>query len=197
MNAKPESNCSIANEPKQATSRLTTEQIEAAKIFLIDDEPILLELYEVYLSAVGFKQISSFTDSVEAVETLRYITPSIILTDIVMPEVSGNFLIKLIRTYEHLRTVPIVAVTSNTDTESQETIMRKGADSVMHKPVDAKSLTDRVFQTLESTLKLKNQLSVAQARENQKSEQKKAQMMTVESDLRHMMRYSDDTPVDS
>lgn len=182
---------------KTDNSRLTNEQMENAKIFLIDDEPIVLELYETYLSATGFSQIYSFTDSVEAIETLRFLTPSIILTDISMPEVSGNFLIKLLRTYEHLQTVPIVAVTSNTDAGAQESILRKGADSVMHKPVDAKSLSDRVLQILESSLKLENQLSQAEQRETVKTEEKKAQMRNVESDLRDMMRYSEDAPVDS
>lgn len=188
MNRNSTLAASLTEGSKHEPFKLTTEQINDAKIFLIDDEPIILELYEVYLQEAGFSKIYSFTDSVEAIETLRHLTPSIILTDITMPEVSGNFLIKLLRTYEHLQAVPIVAVTSNTDEDAQESILRKGADFVMHKPVDAEMLTAKVFKILESALKLKTQLCEAQARENKKSEIKKAEMRSVESDLRDMLR---------
>lgn len=171
-----------------AAAQLTSHQKKSAKIFLIDDEPIILELFEVYLTDAGFRSIFAFTDSVEAVETLRFVTPSIILTDISMPEVSGNFLIKLIRTFDHLSAVPIVAITSNTTEEAQESILRKGADAVIHKPVDAKILCDKVFQILESTLRLQNQISEADEREQKQNEQKKAEMISIESDLRDLMR---------
>lgn len=169
-------------------NQLAEEQIHSAKIFLIDDEPIILEVIEFYLSSTGFSNVYAFTDSVEAVETLRYVTPGIILTDINMPEVSGNFLIKLIRTYNHLKTTPIVAVTSETDEEVQEAILRNGADAVIHKPVDKKTLTDKISQILKSTFKLQNQISEAEAREQELVEQKKKDAMSLESNLRNLMR---------
>lgn len=176
-----ENTTSAADIPSQA-------HIQSAKIFLIDDEPIILELFEVYLRDAGFSNIYPFTDSVEAVETLRYLSPSIILTDINMPEVSGNFLIKLIRTFDHLQRVPIVAVTSDTTEEAQETILRKGADAVIHKPVDDRTLVEKVFQILQSTVRLQNQLSEAEEREQQRLNERKAERMSLESELRDMMR---------
>lgn len=169
-------------------NQLTLEQKQSAKIFLIDDEPIILELFSVFLCDAGFKNVSAFTDSVEAIETLRYVTPSIILTDINMPEVSGNFLIKLIRTYDHLSTTPIVAITSNTTEEARESILRKGADAVIHKPVDSATLCSKVSQILESTLRMNSQISEAEEREQQKVDQKKAAVISLESSLRDMMR---------
>ncbi len=168
--------------------RLGQEELESAKIFLIDDEPIVLELYEEYLSAAGFTQIFSFTDSVEAIETLRYLTPSIIVTDITMPEVSGTFLIKLLRTYEHLQTVPVVAATANNDKAMLEGLLRKGADAIIQKPVSVETFAQVIKQILQSTLKLQNQIAVAEEHEQQKSDQKKAEMISIESNLRDMMR---------
>ncbi len=167
---------------------MSQEESKSAKIFMIDDEPIILNVYTEFFSIAGFKNVFAFTDPVEAVETLRYVTPDIILTDINMPEVSGNFLIKLIRTFEHLRTVPIVAITSDVSEESTETTIRKGADSVIHKPLDAITLTECVSKILESTRKLQYQLSEAELREHELSQKKKAALMSVESDLRNMMR---------
>lgn len=170
------------------TYTMSAEEKSATKVFLIDDEPLILELYEVFLATAGFDNVYAFSDSVEAIETLRFLTPSIILTDIHMPEVSGNFLIKLIRTYEHLRTVPVVAITSDKAEESQKITMRKGADLVMHKPVNSATLAKCVTQVMASTNKLKIQLSEADQREQKLNEQKKAAMMSLESDLRNMMR---------
>jgi len=171
-----------------AMTKLTNEQKQSAKIFMIDDEPIVLNLFEAFLAEAGFKKIFPFTDSAEAIETLRFVTPSIILTDINMPEVSGSFLIKLIRTFEHLRTVPILAVTSNTSEQDREIILRKGADAVIHKPVDDSELVDKVSLMLGSTLRLKDRLSEADEIEQQRVNKKKAEMMSVESSLRDMMR---------
>jgi DNA-binding NarL/FixJ family response regulator len=105
-----------------------------------------------------------------------------------MPEVSGNFLIKLIRTYEHLRTVPIVAVTSDTDDETREGILRKGANRVMYKPVDKAKIVDCVRRSIESHRKLTLQLSKAKSREQAQSEQKNAEQISLESNLRNLMR---------
>lgn len=174
--------------PPASPASAADEQILSAKIFLIDDEPIIIELFEAYLREAGFQNIFPFTDSVEAIETLRYVTPSIILTDINMPEVSGNFLIKLIRTYEHLRTVPIVAVTSNTTKEANETTLRKGADAIVHKPVDETTLIGKVVQILETTMRLKQQIFDADEREQQRIDERKAQLRSFESNLRDMMR---------
>lgn len=181
-------NDSIDSANSKEDRVLTVEEKKSAKIFLIDDEPLILEIFECYLSEAGFQSVYAFSDSVEAFETLRYVTPSIILTDIHMPEVSGNFLIKLIRTYEHLKTVPIVAITSDTAVNARENVLRKGADTVMHKPVDATALTSCVSKVLSSTLKLKSQLSAAENREQQDSEVKKAKLMSSESNLRNLMR---------
>lgn len=188
MNIRTDNPAASTDSPINPPVLLDDEQLQSAKIFLIDDEPIIVELFEVYLRDAGFQNIFPFTDSVEAIETLRYVTPSIILTDISMPEVSGNFLIKLIRTYEHLQTVPIVAVTSNTTAEALESTIRKGADAVIHKPVDEKTLTEKVIKILQSTNRLKQQISVADEREQQLMDEKKAQLRCFESNLRDMMR---------
>jgi DNA-binding response OmpR family regulator len=109
-----------------------------------------------------------------------------------MPEVSGDFLIKLIRTFQHLRSVPIVAVTSDANEESNTSILRKGADAIIHKPVDAETLVDRVTETLLRTMENPTPNPKTENCDNL-IEQKKAAVKSAEAELWNILREQDRT----
>lgn len=176
------------NEQPSSTNNVSIEDIKAAKIFMIDDEPLILELYEVYLSSAGYTGLFSFTDSVEAIETLRFVTPDLILTDVQMPEVSGNFLVKLIRTYPHLKTVPVIAVTSDTSDEVRDNILRKGANKVIHKPLDAARMIAEVSTALKAAGEMKQSKTQAEQKKQETYQRRKADAISMESSLRGLVR---------
>ena len=134
---------------------------------MIDDEALILELYEVFLSQAGYTELHSFTDSVEAIETLKYVTPDLILTDLQMPEVSGNFLIKLMRTYRHLQNVPIIAITSDTSDGVRDKVLQRGANAVVHKPVNAESLVEFVSLGLKANEEIKSKQEKAELKKQE------------------------------
>lgn len=169
----------------------SVELITSAKIFQIDDEPIVIKMHEAILENAGFSNVYSFTDSVEAIETLRYVTPGVILTDIDMPDVSGDFLIKLIKTFQHLREVPIITVTSNTEAESNEMILRKGAEAIVHKPVSAETLLQQVCTALKKSLISQSKLPMASTEKEKLVEDKKEAVKTAEAELWKLLREED------
>ena len=163
-----------------------------AEIFVVDDEQIVIDTLSYYLSKAGFENIHGFSSSTEAIDTLRFIQPSIILTDIHMPDVSGSFLTRLIRTFSHLKSVPIVVVTSDKRPETAEAIIAKGADSVLVKPVKEEDFIKHVKQTLKKSAMLKELVTAAE-QELQESEEQKRQWNAAairinESNLRDLYR---------
>lgn len=159
-----------------------------AKIVMIDDEPLILELYEVYLSQAGYRELHSFSDSVEAIELLKFVTPDLILTDLQMPEVSGNFMIKLIRTYRHLQNVPIIAITSDTSEGIRDDIMKRGANAVVHKPINAEKLLEFVTLGLKANEEVKNNQEKAERQKQEVYQRRKANAISAENNLRNLVR---------
>lgn len=175
--------------PQIASSdKLVLESFNDAKIFLIDDEEIVVKLFTLYLQRNGFTNVFGFTDSTEALDTLRFVTPDIILTDIHMPEVSGSFLTKLIRSFEHLSNVPIVAVTADIREETRDSILRKGANDIMYKPVEESEMMQRIARLLNESSQRKKKFFAAQSAHKLKMKQRKAAQSVRENELRNILR---------
>jgi len=72
-----------------------TEQVQ--KICIIDDDPFLLDMYNLKFQQAGYK-VMCFTDSSEALEALRGEEKfDVVLLDLVMPKVDGFGLLQTIR----------------------------------------------------------------------------------------------------
>jgi|ERR1700683_5399428 DNA-binding NtrC family response regulator len=57
-------------------------------IYVVDDEPVIASTLAAILNASGF-QATAFTDPETALETSKSVKPSLLLTDVVMPEMNG------------------------------------------------------------------------------------------------------------
>ncbi len=91
----------------------------------------------------------------EGLEIARDIIPDIIIADIVMPEMDGIELSRLIKDDINTSHVPLIMLTARTRTESQIKGFRAGADAYITKPFDEQILQTRVYQLLESREKLR------------------------------------------
>lgn len=125
----------------------------AYQIFLIDDEQIVLDVYCSALMDAGYRNLHTFTQAKEAINMLRCLRPDLILTDIHMPDVSGNVLTRLVRELDHLDSIPVVAITSDIRKETADEIFKQGADAVLMKPVTLDELIDQVSSARERAAK--------------------------------------------
>src|SRR6266436_3507771 len=94
--------------------------------------------YEVRIADSGRK----------ALESAREKPPTILISDIVMPEMDGYTLCKQIKSDEELRDVPVVLLTSLTAAEEVLKALECGADSFIRKPYDAEYLLSRMEHIL-------------------------------------------------
>ena len=84
-------------------------------------------------------------DGHEGYEKAIALHPDLVVTDIMMPRMSGDELIRSLRQRPDLRGLPIVALTAQADPESRLELLRGGADdSHLDKPFSAKELCARV-----------------------------------------------------
>ncbi len=121
-----------------------TPAVSTAQIFLIDDEEIVLETFSAFLQERGFTNLHRFTSASDAIRMLRCLRPDLILTDVHMPEFSGGDLTKLVREFEHLESIPVVAITADDRPETLDFVLQQGADAVMVKPVTVDELVTTV-----------------------------------------------------
>jgi DNA-binding response OmpR family regulator len=115
---------------------------------VIDDSPLVLAMATDALEAAGFDVVA--TDfGIEANQVIyRDPPPDIILIDVMMPLLSGDQKVKLIKERERSRNIPILLISSKEKTELEELTRTSGADGFIQKPFDAATLVQAVRTTL-------------------------------------------------
>jgi CheY-like chemotaxis protein len=125
-----------------------------AEIFVIDDEQIVVDTLTHYLQSAGFEKVSGFSDAAEAVTNMRLVSPDLIITDIRMPGMSGKRVTKIVRGFPQLSHVPVIAVTSDSRSETLDSIIQAGAESVLLKPVTRELLINRALHAIDEAIEL-------------------------------------------
>lgn len=110
-----------------------------ATILVIEDDELNMALFKEILTARGYALLTAATGPM-ALECLRTARPDLIVMDMVVPEISGLDLIKIIKDDETLRPIPIVAVTSLPAKLYKDQIMATGCDAYVAKPLSVTTL---------------------------------------------------------
>ncbi len=84
------------------------------------------------------------SDGQEGLEQALALRPDLILTDVMMPYLSGNQLVQQLRTYPELDTTPVVMLTAKADDELRVQLLRQGAQDYLMKPFSVEELKARV-----------------------------------------------------
>ena len=114
------------------------------KILVIDDDKHIAELISLYLRKEGFETKEVYNGRV-AVETFPIYAPSLVLLDLMLPEMDGNQVCREIR---RISTVPIIMLTAKGETFDKVLGLELGADDYMVKPFEPKELVARVKAVL-------------------------------------------------
>lgn len=125
------------------TKLTTVEPPEPYRIMIVDDDAHLLELYSTILEGVGMvtRQIN---DPLLAMASLQEFKPDLILTDMNMPGCNGMELAKAIRQSGDCLSIPIVFLSTETDTDLHRNAMRMGGDEFLTKPIKPEHLVSAV-----------------------------------------------------
>ena len=129
-------------------SALTPLSLRNSRVMLVDDDPLMTELVQGYLEDAGYHNFVVTNDPREALPLMREKKPSVVLLDLMMPQMSGFEVLELARREKALRVVPIIVLTAATDSESKLRALQLGATDLLAKPVDESELLLRVRNTL-------------------------------------------------
>ncbi len=110
------------------------------KILLVDDDPNIRELVNLYLQKEGF-EVSMAARGDEALEKFRVSTPNLILLDVMLPGMDGWQVCREIRKTSN---VPIIMLTAKDETFDKVLGLELGADDYVVKPFEMKELVARI-----------------------------------------------------
>ena len=123
------------------------DNMAATKILIADDDENISELIRLYVTKEGFTAITA-NNGVKALELFRSESPSIIILDIMMPEMDGWQVCREIRKTSN---VPIIMLTAKGETFDKVLGLELGADDYMVKPFETKELVARIKAVLRRT----------------------------------------------
>lgn len=116
---------------------------EQLSILIVDDDPINLEILQSILSVHPY-DITTVLHGKEALERLNEKEWSLIITDIMMPEMSGYELTKEIRRRYSITELPILLITARSEPKDIQTGFIVGANDYVKKPIERIELLSRV-----------------------------------------------------
>lgn len=113
------------------------------KILVVDDDIHATTLFKTILTAKGYEAII-VNDSATAVQVANTTNPELIILDLMMPELNGFEVCKMLRADPKFSRTPIVIFTAMGDNESKETALEIGADEFLTKPFRVEELMHKI-----------------------------------------------------
>jgi len=124
------------------------------KIIVVDDELDILDFVQISLEADGFEVITASSGQ-EALAKIKRELPDLILLDLMMPQMDGYEVMKILKADKQTRNIPVIMLTALAQVDDKVKGLRTGADDYITKPFDLRELTLRVNAVLKRTRKAK------------------------------------------
>lgn len=118
-------------------------------ILIVDDEPDAIELIDFNLRAAGFRTAAANSGD-EALKQAREVLPDLIVLDLMLPEVDGLEVCKILRRDPAMADVPIVMLTAKASELDRVLGLELGAGDYVTKPFSPRELVLRVKRLLRS-----------------------------------------------
>ena len=114
-----------------------------AKIFIVEDEPSIVQLVKYNLEKENFKVLVS-NNGEEGLQEIKKTEPDLILLDWMLPDLSGIDICKALRKDTKFKNVPIIMLTARSQEEDKVLGLNVGADDYLPKPFSNLELVARV-----------------------------------------------------
>ncbi|MEX0326944.1 MAG: response regulator [Puniceicoccaceae bacterium] len=113
------------------------------RILVVDDEPDVTELVSYRLKREGYT-VEVINNPLEIMGKAREFSPDLFVLDIMMPELDGMQICRMIRADTKLSGIPIIFLTAKGEVEDRIKGLEYGADDYIPKPFDTKELVLRI-----------------------------------------------------
>jgi two-component system, cell cycle response regulator DivK len=145
LRAKPRTRGGHGSSTGLERSLPSRGRLTPTRILIVEDNELSLKLLKDILEFQGYTII--FTDLGEiALELVRKHEPDLILLDMQLPDMPGTAVARQLKSDEHTRAIPIIAVTAFAMSGDRERILESGCDDYISKPfnvLDVLALVER------------------------------------------------------
>ena len=112
-------------------------------VLVVDDEPDVLDLLVYNLQKAGYKTVRA-SDGATALQKARDLLPSIVVLDLMLPQIEGTEVCKQLRADPRTAPIPIIMLTAKADELDRVIGFELGADDYVVKPFSPRELVLRV-----------------------------------------------------
>jgi DNA-binding response OmpR family regulator len=122
---------------------------EHADILVVDDEASVVEVVSLYLQKEGF-HVRTAHDGYTALSAIRFRLPSLVVLDVMLPQVDGLEIMRRLRG-DPASDVPVILLTARSQETDRIYGLELGADDYVTKPFSPAELVSRVKAVLRRT----------------------------------------------
>jgi two-component system KDP operon response regulator KdpE len=123
------------------------DQIVNRAILVVDDEQKMARFIRLNLEHDGFQVIEAYR-GMDAMQAIRTAMPDLVLLDVMMPDLDGFEVLKMIR---EVSSVPVIMLTAKGEEDDRVRGLELGADDYITKPFSPRELVSRVRAVLRRT----------------------------------------------
>ena len=119
------------------------------KLLVVDDDQDLVDLLVDHFERDGRFEVRSVNNGFEAGMMIKEFRPDLVVLDIMLPDINGMEVCKLVRSDPSMDEVKVVCISGMVEQDRIQQLRDAGADDFLQKPFDVDTLTQRVCQLLE------------------------------------------------
>lgn len=113
------------------------------RILVVDDESDVTDLVAYHLKSKGF-QVETLNDPNGSIGAARSLVPDLVILDVMMPDLNGIQICRMLRADPKLKKVPVIFLTAKAEENDRIQGLELGADDYICKPFSTKELVLRV-----------------------------------------------------
>ena len=113
------------------------------RILIIEDNALMREMYRSALKPLGAELLET-QRGLLAADIARREQPALVILDLVLPDISGQEVLKLIKSAPETARIPVLAVTNSATASDEVSLKALGFAGLITKPINIKAFCDAV-----------------------------------------------------
>ena len=147
-------------EPTEGTASAETKKGGKYRVLIVDDD---LEIGRYISTELGrFYKFGTCTNGKEGLRELLTNEYDLVISDVMMPEMDGFTMLRMIKTNINISHIPVIMLTSKADVANRLEGLERGADAFLAKPFDLEELRMNIENLIHNRQRLKGKFSGAQ-----------------------------------
>jgi CheY-like chemotaxis protein len=120
-----------------------------AKILIVEDNPLNMELAADLLEVAGYEVLQA-TTAERGIQLARSLLPDLILMDTSLPGMDGLQATQILKSDAGTQNIPVISLTANAMKGDEQTALAAGALAYVTKPIDTRTFVKDISRFLEN-----------------------------------------------